>query len=408
MATVLPGPPSSGGGTARSAARSGSLPPRPSSGGAALVAALASGAEVKPANCSGKRDRLWLPQSAKTPAVSAVPRETRGEVLGATGVLTGRLSHRAIGNRATETPVTGDTIRLEDPIECAPTPSVGSRAVPGRATTPHHAATVPVPSPRPLSPRSEGSIRACGGRQRPASAHSRLHRGEDTAPAAGKRIISEQDWLSHPPCSPPKSPNGVGNIHDWGAQLNGEGMGWKPKTLASGEHLRHDPILHRIDVYFRDVSGGIGARETAKGDYEANARKAALAPRCPARRKGVSEFEELCALNAAHWDPSHEAALEQNRLAFHRRHGEFAEMYNNAARYPNKPRPFEPKMMKPAGVNVGFGCAQLPPRRVSSQAAFPPSGSRTRRPNTAGKRAFGSSPVQQISASPPSSVPLAT
>jgi hypothetical protein len=152
-------------------------------------------------------------------------------------------------------------------------------------------------------------------------------------------------------------------------------------------------------MFVRDKGGEIGPSATAKGDYYEMMRKAALAPRSPGKRKGVAEFEDLRL--GANKQESSQAA--EQRL-YYRRDGEFSEMYNNAARYPNKPRPFEPKMMRPAGVGSGFGCPRPPPRqRVSEQVAS--SLGRTRRPHSAGNRVFSASPTNRISA-PPTSAPV--
>lgn len=237
--------------------------------------------------------------------------------------------------------------------------------------------------------------------QRPASAGAgervRGRRGDKgsspaaldacSVPAAGKPCIPDEE--AHKPLSPDVK-NHAGKV----------GVGWKVKTLAQEEQLRHDPILHRIDVFVRGRNGHVEARaaEWNTREYSEALHRAVEGPKRPARRKGVAEFIDISAPGAAKWDPNHAAALEDNRHAFHRQQGEFSEVYNNAARYPCTPKPFEPGGLHPAGCARGFG-AVSPASRAASRVSPRPTSSRVRRPQSAGRiSATPAQPVPKLSA----------
>jgi len=409
MAGVLPGGPPLP--TAfRPSSRSGSLPPRPASGGALLAEALASGAKVDPSGCLRGHDRLWLPQSARPAADMPGGPSARPPHAAAPKIAPVRAERPAV----LASP--GDTLRPEDlaspprmpaphMLPASPTapsapsapaaPAVGSRAAPRL-----HAATAPMAQPDGVpqdnaNGRGAPDADAAGRRRRPASAGGRLAWRpagvSDIAavPPAGMRLDEQVKDIRQ------NSPSGK-------SRAGQEGLGWKPRTMEPQEQYRHDPILHRVDVFVRGPRGEVEPSHTAKGEYFQAMRQAALpARRCAGRRKGVGEFAEASALNAPKWDPTHAAALKADHHIFHRQQGEFSEMYNNAKRYPCTPRPFEPKGIHPTSCAPGF-----PARPCGPQFRARPSSARMRRPDTAGRSSVQpAQPVTKLTA-PPSAQPV--
>mmetsp|Transcript_120117 Transcript_120117/g.339926 ORF Transcript_120117/g.339926 Transcript_120117/m.339926 type:complete len:512 (-) Transcript_120117:98-1633(-) len=159
-------------------------------------------------------------------------------------------------------------------------------------------------------------------------------------PVAGKqstppdRAWREQDWGAVPGVAPaPPVERGHGP-HLECAQ-------WEPPCLAPKEQLRHDPILHVVDVFARGDDGAVTARQASgKQDYARAQRAAAVAKRrYYGRRRGLAEFEQLCSHVGINVDAAHRAALARDRHAFHIQNGECADMVELAACYPNKPAP---------------------------------------------------------------------
>lgn len=315
---------------------------------------------------------MWLPQSQPPARVPTTPQAPRFAPVVASPVC--------------------DTIRPEN--LASPPHSPASRAVGSRTPARPHASTAPIVRPLGAQPTDDarGVVFAQAqrfgeadasrqARQRPVSAGGRMvgRRGGYPPPsphdphvlAAGKRN-SERGVSREDSPGPPE------------ARVAMEGVGWRPKTLEPEEHFRHDPILGKVEVFVRGSRGQVEPCHTAKGEFVEALRQANLAPRRPGRKKGIAEFSDLSAPCAAKWDPSHAAALKQDRHAFYRHQGEFSDMYNNAKSYPSSPSPFEPKGMRPVACRpAAFG---VPPQPARPQVSSPrPGSSRVRRPQSAGR-----------------------
>mmetsp|Transcript_117571 Transcript_117571/g.191389 ORF Transcript_117571/g.191389 Transcript_117571/m.191389 type:complete len:413 (-) Transcript_117571:90-1328(-) len=391
MSGVLPGPPTE---RARSPVRKNGTLSRSNSlnrqsgraiasrgeaapGGAELAAGLANASAVSPASCSG-RDRLWLPSKAAgfegAPSQRARSCSPAASTLVPTSAPIARQAETAPVPAPTPARWEGDASvqTIRPPTEPLPQQT----SAPSGSGRPASAGRRPSRdvSARPASagrqPSKDSSIRC-----RPASAGGRLAAGKAApkaadVPAAGMRAGT-------PPCPP-------GHQQRVQHYCQEQGVGWSPSVLKPEEQLRHDPILHKIEVYMRGESGDVKRFGTHKGHYTEVLKEAALR-RHAGRRKGMSEFEDLCALGAPKWDPGHRAALEQDRHVFYRQHGQCAEFCELAAKYPCQPKPFEPnRFMKGGGSDAPSPQrpAVLPPRRIQAST----SSARTRRPPSAGRR----------------------
>lgn len=370
-------------------------------GGAALVAGLAAASTVSPASCSG-RDRLWLP-SRVAPHEGLLQQQVPGcSPAGNTLILTSAPASRPVDSAAVlaraPAPLEGtasvQTIRLPTPereqrkTASSPTPLPNGASTPaaGRSGDPASAGKAPsednavhrASAGRP--PSKDRSIR-----RRPASAGGRLVAGKGAPsaaeiPAAGQRVR----------CDSPGHQQRARHCQE-------HGEGWSPKAFHPEEHLRHDPILHKVEVYTRSESGDVKRFGTHKGHYHEALKEAALR-RQAGRRKGMAEFGDLCALGAPNWDPGHRAALEQDRHVFYRHRGECADFAELASKYPCQPKPFEPNRFMKCGGNDA-PCPQRPavppPRRAEARTPSV----RTRRPPSAGRRS-----VPASAAAPPTLV----
>jgi len=95
--------------------------------------------------------------------------------------------------------------------------------------------------------------------------------------------------------------------------------GWQPKVPPPGaQQVCYNPLLHRHEIYVREEGGSVARAAPGPGG-EPQRRPAENRPRSMGRRKGLAEYEDLCGLNRPNWNPKHQAALEQDRRAFHRR-----------------------------------------------------------------------------------------
>merc|ERR1712039_646632 len=98
--------------------------------------------------------------------------------------------------------------------------------------------------------------------------------------------------------------------------MNKRNDGWQPKVLPQEPMTRHNPISHTVEVYKRSACGSVqqcntmDRKEIMQGCGHAR-------PRSAGRRKGLAEYADLCAPGQGNWNPSHAAALNQNRRAFH-------------------------------------------------------------------------------------------
>lgn len=127
-----------------------------------------------------------------------------------------------------------------------------------------------------------------------------------------------------------------------GAALDqAQGASWKENRKGPPTELRHDPILHQVEVFVRGIDGDVQlCRPGQKGYYEV-VRKAAAAPLNVRRRKALSEYLDVC--NKSRANPNHQALLERNKRAFSRQQGPCSEWLVLAQAYPGNPVIFEPK-----------------------------------------------------------------
>lgn len=161
-----------------------------------------------------------------------------------------------------------------------------------------------------------------------------------------------------------------------------EDPGWTPHRQFAPEELRYNPITHQVDV-FVNVDGDIQKCQPSAEEYRQMLVRLENAPPKKGRRKGLSEFVDLCCAGRARPNPHIKAAYAQNRRVFEKQRGPCTNMYEIAQGYPGRPRVFEPdaRISNPGG--------QIPrpwtpaPTPVVPASPLPRGGNRVRRPQTA-------------------------
>ncbi|CAE7608658.1 DnaJ-1 [Symbiodinium sp. CCMP2456] len=181
-----------------------------------------------------------------------------------------------------------------------------------------------------------------------------------------------------------------------------EDAGWAPNRQFLPEELRYNPITHEVEVYV-NRDGNVQKCEPSAHEYREMVRRLEAAPPKKGRRKGLSEFVDLCCAGRTRPNPHVKVAYEHNRKVFQKQRGPCTHMYDMAKGYPGNPRVFEPdpRISMPAG--------QIPrPWTPTPTPVRPPSappvqgGNRARRPQSA--RTSGARPQPQTIAAPPSAL----
>ncbi|CAK9052020.1 DnaJ protein-like 1 [Durusdinium trenchii] len=102
------------------------------------------------------------------------------------------------------------------------------------------------------------------------------------------------------------------------------------------------------------------------------------------RRKGLSEFVDLCCAGRARPNPHIKAAYAQNRRVFQKQRGPCTHMYEIANGYPGHPRVFEPdaRITHPGG-QIPRPWTPAPTPVIPPAPPVPRGGNRVRRPQSA-------------------------
>ncbi|CAJ1358845.1 unnamed protein product [Effrenium voratum] len=214
-------------------------------------------------------------------------------------------------------------------------------------------------------------------RERPASGRVRAQTDPGVKPPAGMRTPrAVRAWQSADEAMAAeirtRPPGGGPDV------AVAEDAGWAPNRQFSPEELRYNPITHQAEEY-REMLLRLESAAPHKG-----------------RRKGLSEFVDLCCAGRARPNPHIKAAYQQNRRVFQKQRGPCT--MEIAKGYPGNPRVFEPdpRISMPAGqIPRPFTPAPTPVRPPSAPART--GGNRVRRPNSA---RGASRPPQTISAPP--------
>ncbi|CAJ1358844.1 unnamed protein product [Effrenium voratum] len=231
-------------------------------------------------------------------------------------------------------------------------------------------------------------------RERPASGRVRAQTDPGVKPPAGMRTPrAVRAWQSADEAMAAeirtRPPGGGPDV------AVAEDAGWAPNRQFSPEELRYNPITHQVEV-FVNVDGDVQkCLPTAEEYREMLLRLESAAPH-KGRRKGLSEFVDLCCAGRARPNPHIKAAYQQNRRVFQKQRGPCT--MEIAKGYPGNPRVFEPdpRISMPAGqIPRPFTPAPTPVRPPSAPART--GGNRVRRPNSA---RGASRPPQTISAPP--------
>lgn len=249
-------------------------------------------------------------------------------------------------------------------------------------------------APRPSSARCTAAPRpvSAAPTSQPPSKPSQVARPSSAGPRPFTHVVSSDKPTSLPAGLPAHS-QGC-DFHSFTPRLENEesmvpsnGVGWKLKSLEPEEQYRHNPILHHIEVYIRGAHNDVqkAAPEGVPRGRHAEALMSKLAtPHRKQRQKGLTEFNDLWIKGPPKGEPTHRAALEQNRQAFHKQLSDFGGYYDMVAK--NKglcPKPFESTRM--GGTGGASAClARCPgPRPLSA---------RTRRPHSARAASHGPAP----------------
>eukprot|EP00435_Cladocopium_sp_Y103_P048060 s486_g14.t1 len=195
---------------------------------------------------------------------------------------------------------------------------------------PEEVKTQRLPTPPRPAPPAERPTAARP--RRPATAHPRLQENRaqtdpGVAPAAGMRTPrAVRAWQSADAAL-------AAEIHrrpvGGGADVAmAEDPGWTPHRQFAPEELRYNPITHQVDV-FVNVDGDIQKCEPSAEEYRQMLVRLENALPKKGRRKGLSEFVDLCCAGRARPNPHIKAAYAQNRRVFEKQRGPCTNMYED-------------------------------------------------------------------------------
>ncbi|CAE7945359.1 DnaJ-1 [Symbiodinium sp. KB8] len=140
-----------------------------------------------------------------------------------------------------------------------------------------------------------------------------------------------------------------------------EDAGWAPNRQFLPEELRYNPITHEVEVYV-NRDGNVQKCEPSAHEYREMVRRLEAAPPQKGRRKGLSEFVDLCCAGRTRPNPHVKVTYEHNRKVFQKQRGPCTHMYDMAKGYPGNPRVFEPdpRISMPAGQSRAGPCMHRP------------------------------------------------